>query len=61
MDQVVADVSNLTTQPLPGDEAVLIGRQHNESILVSELANKADTISWEVLTGITRRVRRVYV
>lgn len=60
MDQIVVDVSGLEKPPQPGDEAVLIGSQGAQQLLATELAEKADTISWEILTGITRRVQRVY-
>lgn len=60
MDQIVLDVSHLEEAPQPGDEVVLIGKQDDEQLLVSELAEKAGTISWEIMTGITRRVQRVY-
>jgi alanine racemase len=57
MDQIMADVSALP-HVAPGDEAVLIGRQGNEEILASELAQKAGTIAWEIFTGIGERVER---
>ncbi len=60
MDQVMVDVSGLESLPEVGDPVVLIGRQGTEQILATEVAEWARTISWEVLTGITRRVRRVY-
>jgi alanine racemase len=59
MDQVVVDVTHLE-QVGPGDEVVLIGRQGDEEILASELAAKAGTIAWEIFTGITKRVVRIY-
>jgi len=59
MDQTMVDVSGLPEVNV-GDEAVLIGRQGNEEILASELAQKAGTIAWEILTGITKRAARVY-
>ncbi len=60
MDQVVVDVSGMETPPKPGDEAVLMGRQGEEEINATELAEKAGTIPWEILTGITGRVARRY-
>jgi alanine racemase len=60
MDQVMVDVTGLE-QVEPGDEAVLFGRQGNGEILASEVAFKAGTIAWEVFTGITKRVARIYV
>jgi alanine racemase len=60
MDQIVVDVSEAGSVE-PGEEVVLIGVQGSESILASELANKAGTIPWEVFTAITERVVRVYM
>ena len=59
MDQIVVDVSHLDRVE-PGEEVVLIGRQGDEEILATELATKAETIAWEIFTGITKRVVRVY-
>lgn len=59
MDQIVVDVTGLAKVEA-GNEAVLIGRQGDEAIPAAELAKKAGTIPWEILTGITRRVVRVY-
>jgi len=55
MDQIMIDVSDLPDCQ-PGDLVELYG----ENILVSELAAKADTIPWAILTGITPRVTRLY-
>lgn len=43
------------------DEAVLIGRQGDLEINVDQVADKAGTISYEILTGIGKRIERVYV
>lgn len=59
MDQVVVDVSHLEKAPDPGEEAILIGASGEERITVEELASRAGTIPWEILTGITSRVERV--
>lgn len=55
MDQIIVDVTELPSCE-PGDEAELFGKQ----LLVSDLAIKAGTIAWEVLTQITPRVTRIY-
>src|SRR5690606_4251077 len=60
MDQIVVDVSALGDQVRPGDEVTLMGRQGNQEITAAELARQAGTIPWEIYTGITRRVDRVY-
>lgn len=55
MDQIIVDVTDLETCH-PGDEAELFG----PTLLVSDLATKAGTIPWEILTQITPRVTRLY-
>ena len=55
MDQIIVDVSELK-KCKPGDEAELFG----PNILVSDIAQKAGTIPWEILTQITPRVTRIY-
>ena len=42
-----------------GDEVVLIGRQGDDEITATEIAVRLDTISYEVLTGLSDRVPRV--
>ena len=44
-----------------GDEAVLIGKQGDLEITVDQVAEKAGTISYEILTGIGKRIPRIYV
>jgi alanine racemase len=60
MDLIVIDVSDLPEATV-GDEVVLMGRQGDEEISASELAERAGTIHWEITTRIGSRVRRVYV
>jgi alanine racemase len=60
MDQIMVDVTHLDGVA-EGEEAVIIGRQGAEEILATEVAEKAGTIAWEVLTRITKRVERVYL
>ncbi len=43
-----------------GDEAVLIGRQNGQEITAVEFSRWADTIPWETLCSITKRVPRFY-
>ena len=43
-----------------GDEVVLIGKQGNAEITVDELAHRAGTISYEILTQIGARVPRIF-
>jgi alanine racemase len=60
MDLTMVDVTEIPGARI-GDEAVLMGRQGEEEILASELAQLAGTIAWEIFTGIGSRVRRVYL
>ena len=55
MDQTMVDVSECD-EVREGDEVELFG----PNIPVEELARKAQTVVWEVLTGITPRVLRCY-
>lgn len=60
MDQVMVDVTHIP-EVKPGDTAVLIGSQGEEVISAEDIARLCDTISYEVLTGIGRRIPRIYV
>ncbi len=44
-----------------GDEVVLIGEQDGEQIWANELAVHCKTISYEILTGISRQIERRYI
>ncbi len=55
MDQAMIDVTDTDAQP--GDYAVIFG----EELPVEEIADKLHTITYEVLTSISRRVQRVYL
>jgi len=59
MDLTMADVTGIEGVA-EGDEAVLIGRQGVEEITVHEIARRAGTISYEVLTTLGNRAKRVY-
>ena len=56
MDQIMADVSHVPDVVKPGDEVELIGPH----IPVTEVAELAGTIPWEILTGLGPRLPRVY-
>src|SRR5205085_11931629 len=60
MDLIMIDVSQVPEAAL-GDEVVLMGRQGNEEVSCAELADRAQTITWEITTRIGARARRVYV
>ena len=60
MDQTVVDVTDLPEPPRAGDPAVLVGRQGSAEISVAEFSAAAETVPWETLTSVTKRVARVY-
>lgn len=60
MDWTIIDVSEIPNVKLE-DEVVIIGEQQGLKITAEELAQKSDTISYEVTCGINRRVARKYV
>lgn len=60
MDLMVIDVSDLPEAAV-GDEVVLMGRQGEEEISATDLAELAGTINWEIVTRVASRVRRVFV
>lgn len=59
MDLIMVDVTELENVKI-GDEAVIIGKQGDEEITAEEVAAMLDTISYEVLCGISARVPREY-
>ena len=59
MDMLVIDCGDDAVSP--GDEVVLLGRQGDEEITADEWAERAGTISWEILCGIGARVPRILV
>lgn len=59
MDLTMVDVSEVPGVKA-GDEVVLLGRQEAEEITAVEMAGWIESISYEVLCGIGKRVPRVY-
>jgi alanine racemase len=59
MDFIMVDVTEIPNVSL-GDEAILMGKQGKEQITAEEIAEKIDSIPYEVLCLIGKRVPRVY-
>ncbi len=55
MDMCMADITGIDCKP--GDEVEIFG----EHLTVEEMAKAAGTIPYEILTGISQRVKRVYL
>jgi alanine racemase len=62
MDQVMIDLSDhpMAGEIRAGEAVTLFGRDGAGEIGVVELAERAGTIPWEILTGIAPRVKRIY-
>ena len=61
MDQCMVDVTGIKHTVKTGDEAVLIGSQGGNNITVDEIANLTNTINYEVVCLIGKRIPRVYI
>lgn len=59
MDMVTIDITDVADAEV-GDVATLLGRDGDEEIGVDEVAARVGTISYEVLTGLTARLPRLY-
>jgi alanine racemase len=60
MDMTMVDLTEVPNAPVPGDEVVLVGTQGSESLTFHDLAAWGDTIAYEVMCGISKRVPRTY-
>jgi len=59
MDMSLIDVSEVPDVQI-GDEVVIFGKQGEEVIQVEELAQKANTLPYEILCNVGKRVPRIY-
>jgi len=59
MDMSIVDLSNINAKI--GDEVVIIGKQNNKEIKFADVAKLAQTIPYEIMCGISKRVRRIKV
>jgi len=59
MDMCMVDITHIPNVQV-GDEAVLIGSQGSVSQSADDLAVLLDTIPYEVLCGINKRIPRIY-
>ena len=59
MDMTLVDVTGIEDVQA-GDEVVLFGKQEDQMISVEEVAAKGETIPYEILCNVGKRVPRVY-
>lgn len=60
MDMLALDVTNIESIA-PGDEVVLLGEQGGGAVSCEELADRAETIPYEIMCGVGMRVPRIYL
>jgi len=60
MDQFMVDLTDLREGKI-GDEVVFLGSQGDDCITADEIAEKAGTISYEIVTRMSPRLPRIYV
>ena len=60
MDQLMVDVTKLGGVNI-GEKAVVIGRQGNDEITIEELAEKTNTINYEIICMLSERIPRRYI
>jgi len=61
MDQFVVNISDINEKVSIGDEVVLFGNQKNEEIKVENLAERINTLNYEIISRISKRVERRYI
>jgi len=59
MDFIMVDATDIPHVSV-GDEVILMGKQGREQIRPEEIADKIDSISYEVLCSVGKRVPRIY-
>lgn len=60
MDQTMVDVTDIADVKV-GDMVTIIGEDGNDRITVEDLAAMTDTINYEFVCNLTKRVPRIYV
>ncbi|MDP2138015.1 MAG: alanine racemase [Candidatus Didemnitutus sp.] len=60
MDQTIVDITAVPGDVQSGDPVVLVGRQGEAEISLAEFSVWANSIPWETLTTVTKRVSRLY-
>ncbi|MCL1907616.1 MAG: alanine racemase [Propionibacteriaceae bacterium] len=60
MDHIMVDVG-LATKIEVGEQVTIIGRDGSQVIGADDLGRQVDTISYEILCGLTERLSRMYI
>lgn len=59
MDQLMVDITDIDCEI--HDEVILVGSSMDEEISPYKVAKWSDTITYEVMTSISKRVKRIYI
>lgn len=59
MDSIIIDITDVKTKLF--DDVIVIGKSGDKQIFVCDIARWCDTIEYEILTRISKRVKRVFV
>jgi alanine racemase len=59
MDQFMVDLTDVTEAAV-NDEVVFMGIQQQERITADEIAKRAGTISYEIVSRMSSRMPRIY-
>jgi alanine racemase len=60
MDQTIVDITDVTRPVKSGDPVVLVGHQAGGEITITEFSEWSDSIPYETLCSVTKRVPRLY-
>lgn len=60
MDMIIVDLTDIKDVKV-GDEVVLIGEQNGATMSAEEMANLADTSSYEIITRLNPLIKRFYI
>lgn len=61
MDQCMVDITDISSEVKVGDEVVLMGKMNKIKFDADDIAEIIDTINYEVICAISKRVPRVYI
>ena len=59
MDSIIVDVSS--NEAKIGDKVVLIGKSGDKQIFICDIAAWCDTIEYEIMTSLSKRIKRLYI
>jgi alanine racemase len=59
MDQILVDVTKIPKVAI-GDDVLIFGKQGKNYVPIEEVAESIGTISYEIVCGLTPRLRRFY-